>query len=697
VRETLDQPCVVIFEDLHWIDSETQAFLEVMAESVATAKLLLLVDYRPEYQHGWGSKTYYTQLRLDPLGEEEARELLAALLGEEASAQRDALERLVLEKTEGNPFFMEEVVKTLAEEGVLAGERGRYRLEKSPGELHIPATVQGVLAARIDRLPAEEKDLLQTLSVIGKEFPFGLLRGVAEGGEEELRGRLSHLQAAEFIYEQPAFPEPEYTFKHALTQEVAYGSLLAERRGALHERTARAIEELYRGRLDEHYGDLAHHYGRTENTPKAVEYLHLAGEQAVRRSAYAEAIGQLSRGVELVETLPEARESARQELLLQLALGEALIVTRGYTAPEAERACVRARDLAEQVGEAPRLVQALQGLFQVRLLGAQLDRARELAEQLLRLARSTGDPALLMAAHEPMGTTSYWRGELLQAREHLEEVLARYDPQAHRAREHFYGSGDPAVWALNYLSWVLWELGYPDQALARSREALALARELSHPFSEATALLGVGRTHALRGEQQAALEGAEALIALSTEHGFQYWVAIGSVTRFGQMADQGELQEAIAGTRAILEALLAGGALMGSEEIRTLLADLHGRAGRAEEGLALIAEAQEFVARTGEREYEAEVHRIKGELLLAREPSDAVGAEASFREALEVARRQSAKSRELRAATNLARLWQRQGRKEEARELLAPIYEWFTEGFDTQDLEDAKQLLEQLS
>ena len=268
VRETLDQPCVLIFEDLHWIDAETQAFLDLLSESVATARLLLLVDYRPEYRHGWGSKTYYTQLRLDPLGEEEARELLAALLGEEASAEREALERLVLEKTEGNPFFIEELVQTLAEEGVLAGERGRYRLERPPGELHIPATVQGVLAARIDRLPAEEKDLLQTLAVIGKEFPFGLLRAVAEGGEEDLRGRLSHLQAGEFIYEQPAFPEPEYTFKHALTQEVAYGSLLVERRGALHERTARAIEELYRDALDEHYGELAHHYGRTREHPE---------------------------------------------------------------------------------------------------------------------------------------------------------------------------------------------------------------------------------------------------------------------------------------------------------------------------------------------------------------------------------------------------------------------------------------------
>jgi predicted ATPase len=697
VRETLDQPCAVIFEDLHWIDSETQAFLELMAESVATAKLLLLVNYRPEYQHGWGSKTYYTQLRLDPLGEEEARELLAALLGEGKSAEREALERLVLEKTEGNPFFMEEVVQTLAEEGVLSGERGRYRLERPPGELHIPATVQGVLAARIDRLPPEEKDLLQTLAVIGKEFPFGLLRMVAEGGEEELRGRLSHLQGGEFVYEQPAFPEPEYTFKHALTQEVAYGSLLAERRGAVHERTARAIEVLYGDALDEHYGELAHHYGCTENVPKAVEYLHLAGEQAAQRSAYAEAIDQLSRGVELAQTLPETHERARQELLVQLALGPALNVTRGYGTPEVEQAYARARDLCEQVGEAPQLFRVLEGLFAIHQTRAEHDRAAELAEELLRLARVMRDPAQLLWTHLFMGMTCFWHGGFCQAREHLEEVIRRYDPEEDRAHKSLGVGGHPSVVALSYLSLALLSLGYPDQALTRSREALALARELSHSFSEALALLFAQSFHQRRRELQAALERAEALIALSSEHGFPQLLGAGAFFRAGILADQGQLQEGIAGMRAILEGLRAGGMGVGSATLFGTLALAHGKAGQAEEGLALIAEAQGLVAKTGERVAEAEVHRVKGELLLAREPSDAARAEASFREALEVARRQSAKSPELRAATSLARLWQSQGRRQEARELLAPVYDWFTEGFDTQDLKDAKALLEELS
>jgi class 3 adenylate cyclase/predicted ATPase len=697
LRETLDQPCVLIFEDLHWIDGETQAFLDLLSESVATARLLLLVDYRPEYTHGWGSKSTYTQLRLDPLGDEEARELLTALLGEETSPEREGLARLILEKTEGNPFFMEEVVQTLAEEGVLAGERGGYRLERSPGELHIPATVQGVLAARIDRLPAEEKDFLQTLAVIGKEFPLGLLRAVSEQGEEELHGRLSRLQAGEFIYEQPAFPEPEYTFKHALTQEVAYGSLLADRRGALHERTARALEEIYRDGLDEHYGELAHHYGRSQDVAKAVEYLALAGEQALWRSAYPEAIGQLERGVELLEMLPESRERSQHELSLQIALGEASMATQGYTVPEAERAFVRAQDLCRQVGEAPQVFRAWIGLYTLHLARADHERAGELVEDFFRLARETGDAEHLLWASMALGETAFWRGDLLQARMHLEEAIARYDLSETRGRGLLFLVGDPRVWALTNLGWALWQLGYPEQALARSQESIAVARELSHAFTEASALLYANFVHWSRGEYRAVLEGAEALIALSHERGFLEYVGIGTIQRSTALTEEGRLEEGIAGMQAILELMRAGGTVLGLPGTLAMLAGAHRKAGQIEEGLALLDEAQGLVAKTGEGAYEAEVHRVKAELLLARSPSDPTGAEASLREALGVARRQSGRSYELRAATSLARLWQQQGREQEARELLAPIYAWFTEGFDTRDLMDAKALLDELA
>jgi predicted ATPase len=296
-----------------------------------------------------------------------------------------------------------------------------------------------------------------------------------------------------------------------------------------------------------------------------------------------------------------------------------------------------------------------------------------------------------------MGETAFWRGELSQAREHLEEAIVPYDPKAVQRRGFLWGYADPSQWCLDNLSWTLWQLGYPEQALTRSQESLAVARELSHPFIQANALLFANHVRQLRGESRAVLDGAEALIALSSEHGFLQYLGIGTSQRAMALADQGQLQEGIAGMRAILEATRAAGTVVGLPGMLAALAEANGRAGQTEEGLVLLDEAQERVAKTEERTFEAEVHRVKGALLLARSPSDQTQAEASFREALEVARRQSAKSWELRAATSLARLWQQQGRKKQACELLAPVYEWFTEGFDTRDLKDAKALLEELA
>jgi len=699
VRETLGQPCVVIFEDLHWIDSETQAFLDVLVESVATARLLLLVNYRPECQHGWGSKTYYTQLRLDPFGPEEAEELLGILLGKEASRERKALDRLILEKTQGNPFFMQELVQTLVEEGVLVGEQGHYRLERSPTELHIPATVQGVLAARIDRLPSQEKDLLQTLAVIGKEFSLGLIRAVAGESEEDLFRGLSHLQAAEFIYEQPAFPDPEYIFKHALTQEVAYQSLLGERRGVLHERAGQAIEALYPHTLDGHYEELAHHYGRTANTTKAVEYLHLAGEQGVQRSAYAQGVEKLERAVDLLAALPETREHKERELLVQLALGKALGVTQGVTSVEAEQAYARARVLCEQVGQAPQMYEALHGLCVIHIYRGETNQALDLAEQLLDLARETRHSPHLLAAHRLMGQVSFWRGDFCGSRHNGEEAIRLYDPGKYGEHEHYSGLVHVQVMALSNLSAALCVLGYPEQALTRCREAVALARELSHPFSEAVALFWSGFVHWMLREWKSCREMADAVIAVAKEHGFPDYMGSGTFVRVVALMELGELglHEGIAVMRALFDTARAMGMVVVSQTMLPLMAERCGEVGQVEEGLALVAEALEVTGNTGVRTLEAEMNRVKGELILARSSSDHEEAEACFGRALDVARSQSAKFYELRAAVRLARLWQNQGRKDEARELLAPVYDWFTEGFNIPDLKEAKALLDELA
>lgn len=517
VRESLNQPVELLFEDLQWLDSETEAFLAFLIDRMASGRILLLVNYRPEYQPGWGHRSDYTQLRLDPLGQVEAQGLLTALLGNDPGLM--SLKLLILKKTEGNPFFMEEVVQTLAEEKALLGEPGHYRIEKTPPALHIPTTVHGVLAARMDRLPIAQKELLQSLAVIGKEFPLGLIQQVVAQPEDDLRRLLSGLQVAEFIYERPAFPEVEYTFKHALTQEVAGNSLLTEQRSVLHERTAQAIEALFHTRLKDHCGELAHHYSLSGNIPKAVEYLRCAGQQALQRSANLEAIRHLGAALELLKRLPDTPERARQELTLQLTLGPAWMAARGYAAPEVEVTYTRALALCEQVGETPQRFSVLLGLRMFYQLRAQYETAHKLGERLLSLAQDAQDPEFLVEAHNLLGTTLFFLGEFRVARAHLEQVLALYDPEQHHAHAYLYGL-DPGIRGLTFLAWILWYLGYSDQARKRSQEALTLAQEVSHPHSLAHALVFAAELHQFRREAQLTQACAEAVITLSTG-GFQ--------------------------------------------------------------------------------------------------------------------------------------------------------------------------------
>jgi predicted ATPase len=414
LRESLNQPLMVIFEDLHWIDEATQELLNLLADSIGTAKILLLVNYRPEYSHGWGSKTYYTQLRLDPLGRESAEEMLTALLGD--GKDLIPLKRLIIERTEGTPFFMEEIVQSLFEDGVLQRD-GTVKLARSMNSVKVTATVQAVLAARIDRLPPEEKELLQTLGVLGREFPLSLIRAVVAKSDDELKRLLNDLQLGEFIYEQPAVGDTEYIFKHALTQEVAYNSLLIERRKQLHERAGLALEALFAGQLEDHLDELAHHYSRSDNLEKAVEYLGRTGNQAMQRSAYRDAVDGLSGAINLLQKLPDNPERTRRELLLQLDLGPALITVKGWAAPEVGQVHTRARELCAQLGDPPEeLFPALYGLWLKYLTGNELPQAYELAEEFLRRAEGSGDPALLLYASTRsaipcIGWGSSWRPE----------------------------------------------------------------------------------------------------------------------------------------------------------------------------------------------------------------------------------------------------------------------------------------------
>jgi tetratricopeptide (TPR) repeat protein len=622
LRESLNQPLILIFEDLHWIDTETQGFLDTLSESVASAKILLLVNYRPEYRHEWGTKTYYTQLHLAPLGKTEAEEFLTALLGETGSPlsrwERDrervsdpslpALKQLILDKTEGTPFFIEEVVQTLAEEGILTGERGHYRLEKPPTELHISPTVQGVLTARIDRLAPAEKAFLHQLAVIGRQFPLGLVKRVVAQPEEELYRLLASLQAKEFLYEQPAFPEPDYIFKHALTQEVAYSTVLQDKRKALHEQTAEAIETLYSAKLEDHYSDLAHHYSRSGNIQKAVEYLHLVGHQTVVRSANAEATRFLTTALELLQTLPNTPERARQELMLQTTLGPALMATKGYAAPETEHAYTRALELCRQVGETSALVPTLVGLCTLHSIRGEYQTARELGEQVLSLAQRINDSASLVMAYGTVAMTLFCLGEFPLAQERLEHGIALYDPQERRSLV-FHSGTDPLVPCLSLPT--LLYLGHPEQARKRLHEALTRARELAHPFSLAIALSMAARFHQHTRETQAVRERAEELIALANEHGFPASLAIGTCWRGWVQAEDGKGQEGITQMRHCIAAFQSHVSYW-----LALLAETYAKYGQVEEGLAALAEGLDITRKTGERFYEAELLRLKGELTL---------------------------------------------------------------------------------
>jgi predicted ATPase/class 3 adenylate cyclase len=700
LRESLNQPVLLLVEDLHWLDSETQAWLSLFSDRVATARLLLLVTYRPEFHHGWGSKTYYTRLRLDPLGFEGAHALLTALLGDSAAVQ--PLKSFILAKTAGNPFFMEEMVQTLVDQGMLRRDpAGGMQLvsavtSSSLAALRLPPTVQGVLAARIDRLPAEEKALLQTLAVLGQEFAWSLLTQVTDQPDEALRRLLAHLQVEEFIYEQPAFPESAYTFKHALTQEVAYNAVLLEWRRVLHERAAQTIEGLFAERLPEHYHTLAHHYSRSGNTSKAVDYMHRAGHQAVERSAYGEAISYLTTALDLLTALPESHERSQQELTVQMTLGMALRAAKGNNAPEVEQLYTRARALCEQVGEPPQLFRVLWGLWMMSNGRGDSQTMRALGGQLLSLAQRIQDPDLLLEAHHALWTSLFSGGELAAARMHQEQGLRLYDPQRHHTHAALYSGHDPGVCCRCRAALALWLLGYPDQAVASSQAALALAQQLAQPFSLAIAPYWAAVLHHLRREASLTQACAEAAITLATDLELPQVLAQAMPLRGWALAASGHGEE---GRTQIQQGLAASRARRAARDRPyqlALLAEASAQVGHTAEGLEALDEALTTVAQSAARWWEAELYRLRGELLLQQTVAPPEEPEACFQQALAIARRQQAKSLELRAAMSLSRLWQQQGKRAEAYDLLAPIYGWFTKGFETADLREARALLEAL-
>jgi class 3 adenylate cyclase/tetratricopeptide (TPR) repeat protein len=687
LRESLNQPLMVIFEDLHWIDEETQGFLNLLADSIGTAKILLLVNYRLEYSPSWSSKSYYTQLRLDPLGKESAGEMLDALLGvntQTMDGQLATLKRLIIEKTEGNPLFMEEIVQALTEEGVLV-RNGAVKLTRPLAALKVPPTVQDIIASRIDRLPAAEKELLQTLAVIGVEFTLALAGEVTKKPDDELNQRLNDLQLAEFIYEQPRAGDIEYKFKHTHIQEVAYNSVLMERRRLLHERAGEVIEHLFAERLNDHLNELARHFSRSANTAKALTYLYLAGQQAAGRSAYGEAVAHYTRGLELLKSHPDDPERARCEVDLRIALADSFRWTQGIGAEEIRLTLIRARELCERLGENTKLFAVLQRIQTHRGIRRLDPRSvRNSAEQLVTLAEAANDPDRLMIAHGSLGMELFSIGEFGTALKHLEQAGPSLDWTKNFGV--FYPSGG---------SWALWALGYSDRALKWCREALTAAEALSRPELLASSLILTAHLHTFMRDPRMARQYGEAAVALATEHGLPYENANGSFVRGWALAWEGHLEEGVAQMRHAKASLEAQGVLR--PRSYSFLAEACAKLESPNAALELVEQGIASVEMLGEHSFEAELQRVKGELLLMQGVVNAAEGENCFRTAIEVARRQGGKSLELRAATSLARLMRDTDRRDEARKMLADIYNWFTEGFDTADLKDAKALLEELA
>jgi class 3 adenylate cyclase len=690
LRESQEQPLLVVFEDLHWIDAETQALLDGLVESLAGARLLLLVNYRPEYEHTWHRKTYYRELRLDPLPPESADALLQALLGD--APDLAALKRVLIERTEGNPFFLEESVQGLAETGVLVGERGAYQQARALEGTQVPATVQAMLAARIDRLAPADKRLLQAAAVVGKDVPYSILQAIAELPEQTVREGLDRLQMAEFLYETLLFPELEYTFKHALTHEVAYGSLLGGRRRTLHARIVDTIEALYPEQQADQLDRLAHHATRGETWEKAVVYLRQAGERDAARSALHESITYFEQALAALEHLPESRATLEHAIRIRSQLGPALAAIQGSAHPATAQAYRQAHGLAERTGETALRFPALWGLWDSVNASGEFQRARELTEQLLVMAREEGDAALLLEAHHASWFTRLLLGELRAALAHTEVGMALYDPVQHHRLALLYGGHDAGVCARIWAAQAEWLRGYPERALQRAQEGVHLAEELAHPFSVSFALGQIAPVYLWRGDREALQQAVETLHTRAAEPGFALFAARAAPLGGWLVVEQGRSAEGLAQIRQSL--LTADAANTRQTIYAALLAEAARRAGHPEEGLAAVTAA--LAGPGGVGFYGADLRRVQGELQLALGAAED-DAECCFQEARALAIQQSAKSLELRATMSLARLWQRQGKREPARQALGGVYDWFTEGFDTRDLREARALLDELA
>jgi len=695
LEEAERQPVLVVWEDLHWADPSTLENLGLLLDQSRTSAILNLLTFRPEFVPPWPSRSHMTPLTLNRLERPQVEALITHLAG--GKALPTEVVAYIIARTDGVPLFVEELTKMLLESDFLHQEAERYTLTGPLSAVAIPTTLQDSLMARLDRLPMI-REVAQLGAVLEREFAYEMLRTLAGGEESLLQDRLAQLVDTELLYQRGRPPRARYIFKHALVQDAAYASLLKSTRQQYHQQVAQMLEARFPDTVETEPEIVAHHYTEAGCYAQAVGYWQQAGQRAMQRSANVEAIAHLRQGIELLTTLPDTPARVQAELTLQTTLGPALMATRGYAAPEVAATYHRARELCQQAEETPELFPVLWGMWLLYLGRAEHETAREFGEQCLSLARRLDDPTLLLEAHLALGDSWFHLGQFSQAHAHFEQSMRLYDPHQHHALAFRYGNADPGAVCLAFAGLTLWMLGYPDQALTRANEALTLAQHLEHPST--LARVGLYYTtflHQLRREWQMVSERATTAITVATAHQIALVLAAGPIMRGWALAMQGQGAEGLTQLRQGLDAYRATGAEFQRPHFLSLLAEVHRSLEQPEAGLTALSEALALVETTGERYYEAELHRLKGELLLQQAAPEVPHAETCFQQALDIARRQQAKSLELRAAMSLSRLWQQQGKRDEARALLAPIYGWFTEGFDTADLQEAKTLLHAVS
>jgi class 3 adenylate cyclase/tetratricopeptide (TPR) repeat protein len=672
LRESQVQPLLVLFEDLHWIDAESQAWLDSLIESLPTARILLLVNYRPEYQHAWGSKTYYTELRIDPLPPECADELLTALLGQDGMLE--PLKRVLIERTAGNPFFLEESVQTLVETQVLVGDQGAYRMptapppaEGRPQAWQIPATVQAILAARIDRLLPEDKRLLQAAAVIGKDVPFTLLAAIADVPEPSLRRGLTHLQAAELLHETSLFPYLEYTFKHVLTHEVAYGSLLQDRRRALHARIVEALEAHYPDRLAEQVERLGHHASRGEVWEKAVTYLRQAGAKALARSAYREAVTSFEQALAALHPLPDTRQKVERAIDLRLDLRQSLFPLNELA--KVWRYLQEAEGLARTLDDPRRLgwVSAYMSGHHVHT-GGHVTEVRTLAHTVEAVAERLRDVPLQVAAQYYLAAAAYLAGDYRGTERVCRTLMQSLHDQP--TRERFGLVVSPAVMARGTLTRALAERGAFDEGDAHGQEAIRIADALDHPFSVVVGCLDLAYLKTVRGELSQAASLLERAVAQCREWNITTHAPIVMAALGHVYAWSGRVEEGISCLQQALTAYESAGIGFHHSLSVEQLGEVYLLAGQVDSARAGAERAVTLARGRGERGYEAWALRLLGEIAARHARPDMATAAAHYGAALTLASELEMRPLVAHCHLGLGRLYQRTGQPEQAQEHL---------------------------